>query len=248
MTITHAPHPRPVPAASKQRPLRGRLIGVGVRDYLHDQAGIEWSAADAVAGLDVLHIVHAYIPLQLDSSVWEPVVRARDVRYLTARRVVAQAMQRARPARTALAVDGSAIAGLPEDVLLELSNVVDLIVMGDDAGAPEGIRKISWRVQDRAHCPVVCVPAGARRIPDRPVTVIADERGPSAAAMAFGSEAALRHGVGLRVARIEHDLDWLPRERQVSSLLVASTSAAALLRSCPADPTAAVPVAVVPER
>lgn len=178
-----------------------RCIAVGVRDVEYDRAAIAWAVADAVAGADQLQLVHAYVPQQLVGCTWDPVARAKDTRYLAARRVVTQAVQRVRAGNYGVACGGWPIAGLPADVLHELSDVVDLIVIGDDAASARA-RTITWRIQDRAHCPVVSVPPNARAVPDaRPVTVLAGDRGLSEAALRFGAEAALRHGVGLEVSR-----------------------------------------------
>jgi hypothetical protein len=191
-----------LPTAGREHPARRpRCIAVGVRDREHDRAAIAWAIADAVAGTDQLHLVHAYVPLLLDGGTWDPAACARDTRYVAARRVVGQAVRRVMAGQYGVACTGSVIAGLPDDVMHELSDVVDLIVIGDDS-ASAGARTITWRVQDRARCPVVGVPANARGVPDaRPVTVLADDRGLSEAALRFGAEAALRHGVGLEVSR-----------------------------------------------
>lgn len=291
MTVIHERRVHIVPAGRDEPvPRRGRLIGVGVHDYWRDQGAIDWALADSVVGVDAVHLVRAYIPARLDGWTWDPVLQLRDARYVAAQRIVIQAVRRAASRRSDRVCGGSAIAGLPEDVLLALSGVVDLIVMGDDSERSDAVRKITWRVQDRARCPVVCVPGRPHRLRDRPVTVVADERGLPEAALAFAAEAALRHGVGLEVsrawsalhepppesaewlagqqeeldaqladwraryrslpvvARIELDDTWLERLRRGSSLLVAPSSAAALLRSRPIDHTAPCPVAIVPER
>ncbi|HZC70756.1 MAG TPA: universal stress protein [Jatrophihabitans sp.] len=284
-------HPSPeVAAAHPARPrLRHRLIGVGFRDAERDRATIEWAVHDAVAGGDPLHLVHAYVPLRLDGCWWEPVTQARDARYLAARRVVAKGQQLVAATAANVRCGGSTIAGLPQDVFVELSDIVDVIVIGDDSRA--GGRGITWRIQDTARCAVVCVPPTYTGLPDpRPVTLVVDDQGISESALQFGAEHARRHGVTLEVsrswsslhdgpvdgpawvaeqqeeldaqlalwsdrhalppivARIELDDDWLDSLRRGSSLLVAAGSAAPLLRTPPADPTAACPVAVVPER
>lgn len=179
-----------------------RAIGVGVRNYEHDRATIEWALNDARPGLDALHLVHAYVPLLLPGCTWDPVTRARDARYQRARRLLAESMQRIRSGRPGARVDGSVIGGLPDDVLIELSTVVDLVVIGDDSATPSDRRLISWRIQDRARCPVVCVPSGyAPGIDARPVAVVAGDRGLSRYALEFAASAAHRRGVGLEVSR-----------------------------------------------
>jgi hypothetical protein len=181
------------------------LIGVGVRDRDYDRATVEWAVDDAVRGLDTLHVVHSYLPLRLDGCVWPPVGYTRDLRYLAATRVVAQAVQQAnqrRGRRAGFDIAGSAIGGLPDDVLVELSAVVDLIVMGDDTSDPSISNKITAYVEDHAQCPVVCVPRAFRPPADeRPVTVVMDELGLSEPVMEFARAFAQRHGVALQVSR-----------------------------------------------
>jgi hypothetical protein len=196
-------------AASNQRaeqPIRPRLIGVGVHDILHDRGTIEWAVDDAVPGRDSVHIVHAYIPLRLDGCAWSPVTTLRDRRHTVATRIVSQAVQRAIEGaleeHAGLEVGGSAIAGLPEDVLIELSSVVDLLVIGDDSHDTLVTRKITSRVQDRVQCPIVCVPRNFRaQGDDRPVTVVVDEFGLCDDVMDFAAAEATRRDVTLQVSR-----------------------------------------------
>ena len=176
-----------------------RLIAVGVRDASADDAVLRWAATEAVPG-DVLHVVHAFVPLRLDRCQWDPVRRERDHRALAARRAVAQAQQRARTMRVDLEVGGSAVAGLPDDVLIEFSQVVDLLVIGDDSAEPRGGLRVAWRVPDLAACPVVCVPPAGARF-DAPVTVVLDERGLVPRTLRFALEWAQRHDVNVRVLR-----------------------------------------------
>jgi hypothetical protein len=181
--------------------VRARRIVIAVRDTRHHEETIDWALAHAAPGLDVIHLVHAYLPLQLTGCNWEPVVRARDARYWAARRVIALAQQRI-ARRAAVRPEGSAIAGAPADVLVELSEVVDLIVVGDDSTGAQASRRITWRVQDLASCPVVAVPLDHRPADDGspPVTVLADEHGLSEAAMSFGAETALRRGTSVQIS------------------------------------------------
>jgi hypothetical protein len=205
MTTVHSSvRSLPVPLTSWTRSTR--FIAVGVRDRSHDAAALRWAADDAVAGLDSLHVVHAYVPLRLDGCAWDPVSRARDARYLAARRIAAQAVQHITTSHRGLRVSDSAIAGLPEDVLYELSSIVDVLVIGvigvigDDADQPAH-RELVERVQDAARCPVVTVPSDALPGRDRPVTVVADEAGLPEAALTFAAEFAQRHDVALQVSR-----------------------------------------------
>ena len=208
-----------------------RLVGVGIHDVLHDRATLEWAVTDAVPGLDQVHVVHAYVPLRLDGCAWAPVTAVRDRRHVAATRVVAQAVQRASEGHAGLEVGGSAIGGLPDDVLIELSHVVDLLVIGDDSHDAVTARKITTRVQDHAHCPLICVPRDYFP-PDepRPVTVVADDRGLLGPVMTFAAALARRHGVGLQVSRAwsslhEGRLDgpaWLAEQQEELDAQLAS--------------------------
>lgn len=174
------------------------MVAVGVRNATDDVAALRWAAAEAMPQ-DALHLVHAFVPLRLYGCHWDPVRRLRDARALTAQRVTNQAVQRLRAMRVDLGIDGSAVAGLPEDVLIEFSEIVDLLVMGDDSSSVES-RRLSWRVQDQASCPVICVPSTVSRF-DAPVTVVVDERGLRPAALRFGIDWARRHDVNVQVSR-----------------------------------------------
>jgi len=129
--------------------------------------------------------------------------KRRDERTMeAATRVVAQAVQRAHEGHAGLEVGGSAIGGLPDDVLIELSHVVDLLVIGDDSHDPLIARKITTRVQAHAHCPLVCVPRDYfPPVAARPITVVADDRGLLEPVLAFATSLARRAGVGLQVSR-----------------------------------------------
>jgi hypothetical protein len=182
---------------------RGRLIAVAVRDADEDVAVLAWAAFDSVAGVDAVHVVHCYTPIGLHDCYWTQVTRARDDRRRTANRIAAVAAARVRAAGRELVVDGSALAGPPADVLIELSSVTDVVVVGADAPAdPAASRHVARTVQERAECPVVCVPAGYRpRADGTSVVVIADDSGIHEAAMRFAAAYAHRHRVALQVSR-----------------------------------------------
>jgi hypothetical protein len=122
--------------------------------------------------------------------------------------VVARALQRARSSHPGLELDGSAVAGLPADVLMEFSDVVDLIVVADDEHRAPALPATVAALVSRTHCPVVVVPSGHPQAEQdaRPVTVLVDEMGLPQTAIAFGlREAALRR-TSLRVAQYWSDL------------------------------------------
>lgn len=233
--MTAVPNPRSVASQDADHPIAPRLIGVGVHDVLHDRAPITWALLDAVPGRDSVHLVHAYVPLRLDGCAWGPVSQVRDRRHTTAGRVVAQAVQRATETHRGLEVGGSAVAGLADDVLIELSGVVDLLVIGDDTDDPLVTRKITSRVQDHTHCPVVSVPPDYQPDDDdRPVTVVVDEFGLSEEVMTFAAELAIRHERTLQVSRAwsalhEGRLDgpgWLAEQQEELDAQLAAFQAA----------------------
>jgi hypothetical protein len=175
------------------------VIAVGVRDREYDAATLEWARYEAAPEVDVLHVVHAYIPLHLDGRVWEPTRPERDARALVGRRITEQAVQRVRDVWPELRVAGTAIPGLPKDVLQEFSCVADLLVIG-----------AASRVQCQAHCPVVTVPRGYYCAEQsKPVTVVVSTQAASSQVMRFAADAAQRHGVELCVAtNVLDDRDW----------------------------------------
>lgn len=268
---------------------RKRRIVVAVRDYLHDRTTIDWALAHATPGVDTIHLVHAYRSLRLEGCYWAPVVRARDRRCLAARNIVSLALQRIAASGSALRADGSAVAGSAEDVIGEISEVADLLVIGDDSAGSGEQRRISWRLQDASRCPTVCVPGSYQPGPDsEPVTVVAGEQDLDDSLLDFGADLAARAGVGLQIsqpwaaghagraepagwvadrqraldaqlaiwrgrhrelslcARIELGDGWADRVRRGSSLLVARTRSAALVRSRPDEPAHPCPIATVP--
>jgi hypothetical protein len=204
-----------------------RLVAVGVRDPSADRAALDWAVTDALS-LDTLHVVHGFVPLRLDRCTWEPVRRARDARELAAQRVVSQSVQRARELRGDLRIGGSSVAGLPDDVLVEFSQVVDLLVIGDDSTAPSGNHRVAWRVQSLAACPVVSVPSAGARF-DLPLSVVVDEHGLIEPVLRFAIESAQRHSVGVRVSRSWSGLHagalstphWLAQQSEELDLQVA---------------------------
>ncbi len=204
MTAVRSLHSVSVPRTERaaEQPPAARLVGVGIHDVVHDRATLEWAVRDATPGRDQVHVVHAYVPLRLDGCAWPPVTAVRDRRHVAATRVIAQAVQRAHEGHTGLEVGGSAIGGLPDDVLIELSHVVDLLVIGDDSHDPLIARKITTRVQEHTYCPLVCVPRDYfPSAAPRPVTVVADDAGLLEPVLAFATAVARRRGVGLQVSR-----------------------------------------------
>lgn len=188
----------PDPASSGNGPWPGRLIVVGVRDTAADAATLRWIAAEAVPGHDVVHLVHAYVPLRLEECSWEPVVRRRTADRLHATRTVSMAVQQLRGLCPDLRVESSAVAGLPVDVLGEFARIVDLIVVGAGTRCTRPSSVGQW---SGASCPVIRVPSAWSWAPaSAPVVVVGrDEGDVSPTALAFGAEWALRHGRTLHV-------------------------------------------------
>lgn len=185
-------------APATRGPWPGRLLVVGVRDAAADAATLRWIAAEAVPGHDVVHLVHAYIPLRLEECSWEPVVRRRTADRLHATRTVSQAVQQLRGLCPGLRVESSAVAGLPADVLGEFARIVDLVVVG--AGTRCTARGSVGQWSDAA-CPIIRVPSGWTWPPaGAPVVVVGrDEGDVPPAALAFAAEWALRHDRPLHV-------------------------------------------------
>lgn len=187
-----------------------RRIAVGVKSISRDATGLSWAARDARPGLDEIHVVHAYRSLALTGCVWPPVVRANDARRTEARRTVAAALTALHAASAGVAVDGSAIAGNPAEVLTALSEVVDLLVVGcaapgDVADPPGPDHQRALRTAQHAACPVVVVPSVERTDAagdaDRPVAVLVGGGALPLRSIDFALDSAQRLGAALVVAQ-----------------------------------------------
>ena len=179
----------------------GRDIAVAIRDLDSDGAVVDWVLHTA-GPTDHVHIVHAYRPFGLLDCNWESVRNARIYRATEAQRVVAAAQCPLRAAH--LRVDGTAIAGDPATVLVDLSDVVDLVVVGDD----EFGRDVAETVREQGQCPIVTVPhrGGDPDGPPRPVTVVLDSLDISGPVLEFALSSAVRRGVDLRVVQLRSAL------------------------------------------
>jgi hypothetical protein len=220
----------------------GRLIAVGVRDNDYDAAVLQWAQYDAEPGIDVVHVVHAYIPEHL-AAADEATAYQLDGRFVRGERVLAAAVQFLRDACPGLPVEGSAIPGLPEDVLHEFTSVADLLVIGESIDAAVR-RNIAHRMQDHAHCPVVTVPH-AYRPPSapQPVTLLAAGATPRAV-LRFAAQAAQRYRVDLRVVRDDGSGNWC--DAVGGGLLVNGAGTAERVRRAVAEGRFDAPIAVVP--
>jgi nucleotide-binding universal stress UspA family protein len=167
-----------------------------------------WAAQDARPGLDEIHVVHAYRPLSLTGCAWAPAVRASDARRSEARHVVAAAVTTIRAARPGINVDGSAIEGRPIDVLTDISELVDIVVIGGGqsrvAAASRVASDVPSRIVAQAVCPVVVVPCVDRDdelvVERGPVALLLSGGTLSGRAIEFALAFASRLEVGLVVA------------------------------------------------
>jgi hypothetical protein len=184
--------------APRERP---RLIAVGVRDVDHDNDTIAWVAREAVPAIDRVLMAHAYEPVTLTGCNWEPIARAREDRTTSAQHVAAQAAQRAHVRETGVQLEAAAIAGRPEDVFVELSEIVDLLVIGDSATVARQHPHIAQHIRSNARCPVVTVTRGNQPRAGLPVTVVLDELELPHPVLEFAADAAFRRGVALHVSR-----------------------------------------------
>ena len=195
----------PTRVQSATSPAPRRLIAVGVRDDARDESTLRWALDEAVADRDVVHLGHAYVPLRIEGCSWQPVSDARDARRSRGRGVVARALEKARAASPKLEVAGSAVAGMPEDVLVEFSGVVDLEVIGEDEVHRRPTRTTTSRLLRSARCPVAVVPHdyGSRPVDARlPVTVVVDTLDLPSMLLERGLREAQRRSTSLRVAHV----------------------------------------------
>jgi nucleotide-binding universal stress UspA family protein len=191
-------------SATSEPQVRPRLIAVGVRDE-RDRSTLAWALDDAVPRLDGVHVVHAFVPLRIEGCSWAPVVEGRAVRVDTAQRVVSRALQQLRSVRPDVRVDGSAVRGAAADVLTEFSDVVDLVVLGEDEAQHRSLGMTTRRVLGYAKCPVVVVPADYadhQVDPRLPVTVAVDTLDLPSTLLEVGLHEASRRRTALRVAHI----------------------------------------------
>ncbi|GAB2475846.1 hypothetical protein [Jatrophihabitans fulvus] len=199
---------------------RTMAVALGSGD---DVSTVSWVAADAVAGVDDVHLVRPYLPLQLDGCTWQLVEDAQGRRRRTAARELAAATSLLHRLAPGLGVTGSVVAGLPSDVLRELSHVVDLLVVGADADDP-GVDGPA------PSCPVVRVPVGAPLRPGAPIVLALGDAGVSRPAFELAAEWALRRGVTLVVSarwssvspRRDVGTTWLADRQQSLDLQLSS--------------------------
>jgi nucleotide-binding universal stress UspA family protein len=192
-------------ALSATGPAPRRLIAVGVRGDALDDSTLRWALDEAISGRDGVHLVHAFVPLRIEGCSWQPVTEARDARRSRAQWVVARVLQKARLSHPGLDVAGSAVAGIPEDVLAEFSEVVDLEVIGEDEAHRRLARTTTSRLLRCAKCPVAVVPHdyGTRSVdPQLPVTVVVDTLDLPSMLLERGLQEARRRRTSLRVAHV----------------------------------------------
>jgi len=194
----------PIRSAMQSSPERPQLTVVGVGDTERDDAAVAWAIAHA-GQHDVVHLVHAYLPLSLTECTWPPVVASRDARRTAARVALARVLQRTRERYPDVHVEGSVVAGLTADVLIEFSAIVDRIVVTEDHENASMLHQVAHRLAGTARCPTVVIapafdPAGVTGT--APVTLLADSAVLPEAALQFAYAEAVREGVALCVAQV----------------------------------------------
>lgn len=172
----------------------GRSIAVGVRDAEASRAALVWAAAEASTDRSEVHVVHCYDLLALEGSTWPPVVQANDGRRADARHTVNLSQHVVRSCASGVEVSGSAVRGDVTDALIDLSRLVDLVVVGESTRNP-----LRDRLAAAAHAPVVVVP-DADVSADDPIVVAVDRHDLSVEALQFALRTARRWGAQLVVA------------------------------------------------
>jgi nucleotide-binding universal stress UspA family protein len=182
-----------------------RLVAVAVGgDLASTAAALDWALADARAPRDVVHVVHAYEPLAVTGSVWPPMLEANEQRRAAAADVLDAAVCRARARRADLDISGSLISGEPVTVLRDVSQVVNLVVVGGPdrpCPAPKGGR-VGRLVAAKATGPVVVVPPANHRGNGgrRPIAILLDGRDIAPSAVEYALTWADRLGRHVVVA------------------------------------------------
>ncbi|MDQ2846835.1 MAG: universal stress protein [Actinomycetota bacterium] len=189
-------------------------------DLGRDASTVDWALSGGCGEDDIVHIVHAFVPLLINECSWEPIREARQARHDAARMVVARALRPIHHRRPSVRAEGSAVAGLPGDVLTEFSEVVDLVIVGDDRLPPMASAGTTATLVRRSTCPVVVVPASYQRVVDdaRPVIALVYELGLRSPVISFALDEAARLGTTLKVAQYWLDL---PTDLPITSELLA---------------------------
>jgi nucleotide-binding universal stress UspA family protein len=200
--MTMAEQRQPRPQISEYRQV-GRLTVVGVADEDRDAGAIAWAMGQA-RGTDVVHLVHAYVPISIPECSWPPVVESRDARRTSARLLLARALQRVQAAHGKIEIDGSVVAGVPADVLVEFSALVQLVVVSEDSAGTASRHRTAETLAHSSLCPVAIVQPSYKAEPsdtDRPVTLMIDAAVIPLAALEFARAEAARLETSLCVAQ-----------------------------------------------
>jgi nucleotide-binding universal stress UspA family protein len=200
MTAIEERRSRPL---APEHALAGRLTVVGVADEDRDAGAIGWAMGQA-SGADLVHLVHAYVPISIPQCSWSPVVSARDSRRTKARVHLARALQRVRAAHGRIEIDGSVVAGVPADVLHEFSAIVSLVVVSEDRVGAAVRHRTAELLAHSSLCPVVVVRPNyeaASADADRPVTLLIDTAAVPLATLGFARAEAARRETSLCVAQ-----------------------------------------------
>lgn len=162
-----------------------------------DDAALEWVLGEVNPSTDELHLVRPFRVLDLPECYWEPVTRRNDESRLAARTLVSGAVNRVRLRGAPVEVSGSAVAGTPDDVLVGLAEVSDLVVLNSANLDVGGLRRLARQLP----CPLVVLPSEAAAPPggDRPVALELDRPLLPAATTGFAFDEARRRRTGLVV-------------------------------------------------
>ncbi|MBC3763466.1 universal stress protein [Quadrisphaera oryzae] len=192
---------------------RARGVGVGWDGSPSSAEAVRWAAAEAAARscpLTVLHAAGAY-------AVWLDPTAHPDLPALvremssSGAQAALDALEelRAVAAPGATAVEVGRTTGLlgPQDLLLECSEELDALVLGNRGRArltAALLGSVSFSVAARSACPVVVVRDGdvPRPGPGVPVVVGYDASGPALAAARFAAAQAARAGAELEVVPV----------------------------------------------
>jgi nucleotide-binding universal stress UspA family protein len=174
-------------------------VVVGVDGSACSLDAVDLAYREAAARNRPLHVVHAfawpYLHVPLGPSPSGP---PEGGLRRQAEAVLAQALERARAAGSAVPVSGEVVTGFPAAVLAARSREAALVVVGDrGVGGFAGLLIGSVAVQLAAHAAAPLLVARGRPVPEGPVLLAVDGSPANEPAVEFAFEEAALRGVAL---------------------------------------------------
>ncbi|NMA77279.1 MAG: universal stress protein [Actinomycetales bacterium] len=184
--------------------LTGSNIVVGYDDTTAAMAGVRWAAELARDTGSGVHLVHAWTwPLIGQGTAGIPVIDPAGPRN-QASRLLEDAAERVRATFPEVTVTSELLAGMPREVLEEISGATDLLVVGTRGlGAVMGVLlgSVSRGILDDVGCPVAVIRSDHHRA--GPVLVAYDGSDAAGEAVDAAADLADIWGTPLRVVHVQ---------------------------------------------